>query len=67
MKYEITEIITAEGLAEFLNVGINTVYDLLNEGKIKAFKIGRIWKIPLSSVMEYIYKSSHKQEIIVKK
>ena len=67
MEYETTEIMTAEGLAEFLNVGINTVYDLLNGGKIKAFKIGRIWKIPLSSVMEYVYKSSHKQENNVKK
>ena len=62
MDYEMTEIMTAEGLAEFLNVGINTAYNLLNEGKIKAFKIGRVWKIPLSSVMDYIYNSSYKRD-----
>ena len=27
---------------------------LLKEGKIKAFRIGRIWKIPRASLAEYL-------------
>lgn len=50
----IQDIITIDELCEKLLIGKNTAYSLLNSGKIKAFKIGRIWKIPASSVSEYI-------------
>lgn len=50
----ITEIITIEELTEILHIGRNNAYKLLNSGKIKAFRIGKTWKIPLNSVMIYI-------------
>ena len=31
---------------------------LLNEGEIKAFKNGRVWRIPKSAVVEYTNKSA---------
>lgn len=39
---------------EFLNIGKNTLYRLLNSGEISAFKIGKVWKIPKKSFEEYI-------------
>lgn len=52
------DLITIEDLCEILSIGKNTAYRLLKENKIKAFQIGRIWKIPKQSVMDYIYQNS---------
>lgn len=55
MEEKITELLSIEDLMELLNVGKNTAYSLLETGKIKAFKIGRIWKVPRKAVEDYIY------------
>jgi len=55
MEYELKEILTVEELMEYLNIGKNSAYALLENGKIKAFRIGRIWKIPRKAVEDYIY------------
>ena len=39
---------------ELLQIGKSTAYQLLDSGEIKAFRIGRKWKIPKSAVYEYI-------------
>jgi len=56
MEYELNDILTVEELMELLNIGKNTAYSLLDSGEIKAFRIGRMWKIPRKSVYEYIEK-----------
>ncbi|MFT9495785.1 helix-turn-helix domain-containing protein [Anaerosolibacter sp.] len=50
------DILTVEQLTEILFIGRNAAYRLLNSGEIKAFQIGnsRVWKIPRSSIEEYI-------------
>ncbi len=50
------EIMKFEEVMEFLNIGKNTLYRLLNNGEINAFKIGKVWKIPKKSVEDYINK-----------
>ena len=40
------EIMKFEEVMEFLSVGKNTLYALLNSGEIQAFRIGKVWKIP---------------------
>lgn len=52
------EIMSLEEVCEYLAIGKNTAYHLLNSHEIDAFKIGRIWKIPRSSVWNYIKKHS---------
>lgn len=47
-------LITLEELCDALMIGKNVAYRLLMEGKIKAFRIGRIWKIPRSSLLDYL-------------
>lgn len=51
------ELITLGELQEILSIGKNTAYRLLITNEIKAFKIGRSWKIPRSSVQQYIQNS----------
>lgn len=48
------ELITIEELCEILVIGKNTAYRLLKAKEIPAFRIGRIWKIPRTSVTDYI-------------
>ena len=43
------DILTVEEVCEALRMGYNAVYDLLNEGKLKAYKNGRVWRIPRDS------------------
>ena len=52
------ELITIEELCECLLIGRNTAYKLLNSHAIKAFRIGKTWKIPKQSVEEYILTQS---------
>lgn len=49
-----TELLTFEELCETLMIGRSTAYKLLHSGELKAFRIGRIWKIPKSGVIEYL-------------
>ena len=51
------EIMRFEEVMEFLNIGKNTLYKLLNNGEINAFKIGKVWIIPKKSIEEYIRNS----------
>lgn len=53
------DILTVEEVCEALRMGYNAVYGLLNEGKLKAYKNGRVWRIPRDALKEYIIKSTH--------
>lgn len=48
------ELMTVEQLCKILQIGKNTAYKLLQTSKIQSFKLGRSWKIPRDSVIEYI-------------
>lgn len=47
-------LLTITDLREILNIGRNAAYDLLNDGVIPAFRIGRNWKIPKEAVVYYL-------------
>lgn len=49
-----TELLTFEDLCETLMIGRSTAYKLLHSGELRAFRIGRIWKIPKIGVIEYL-------------
>lgn len=52
------ELVSVEELCNILSIGRNTAYTLLNENKLKAFRIGRVWKISKLAVDEYIRTQS---------
>ena len=58
MNNEPAELITFEELCSILSIGRNTAYKLLKENEIKAFRIGRFWKIPKIAVEEFILAQS---------
>lgn len=55
-QYE--DLLNVEELCEILGIGKNSAYDILNAGEIKAFKTGRIWKVPKLAVEEYVLTRS---------
>lgn len=55
---EYNTLLTLEDLCEYLMIGKNAAYQLLNSNEIKAFKIGRVWKIPKEAVQEYVLTKS---------
>lgn len=50
------EVMTVEEVMDYLLMGRNTLYHLLQTGEIKGFRIGKKWRIPKKCVEEYIDK-----------
>ena len=53
-----SDIMTVAEVAAFLGVGKNRIYELLNEGTIKGFRLGRTWKISKLALEKYIREAS---------
>ena len=58
MLSEYPDILTTDEACEALCIGYNALYDLLQSGKLKAYRNGRLWRIPKKSVIEYILEQS---------
>ena len=52
------DILSVEEVCEALRMGYNAVYDLLNDGKLKAYKNGRVWRITKQALIQYVSESS---------
>lgn len=59
MQTEYIDLITIDELCELLLIGRTTAYHLLRSGELKAFKIGKVWKISRASVEAYIKQRSN--------
>lgn len=59
MQTEYIDMITIDELCELLMIGRTTAYKLLQSGELKAFKIGKVWKISRASVEQYIKERSN--------
>lgn len=53
-----SDILTVEEACEALRIGYNAIYELLKTGKLKAYKNGRVWRIPKEAVKTYILTSA---------
>ena len=50
MFEEYADILSPSEASEALRIGENALYELLNTGKLKAYKNGRNWLIPRDAV-----------------
>lgn len=48
------DLMTADEACEALRIGKNALYRLLNSHHLKAYRNGRVWRIPRQAVEEYI-------------
>ena len=53
------EIMTPDEVCDALRVGKNALYELLSTGQLKAYRNGRVWRVPKQAVIEYICKSAN--------
>lgn len=51
---QVPVVLTAAEVMDILGVGKNTVYRLLNSGKLHAVRIGRSWRISVDQLTEFI-------------
>ena len=54
--------LTIAQVAERLQVRIRTVYALIKRGELRAIKIGRVWRIPLKALDNYLEGSINDTE-----
>lgn len=47
------DIMTIEHVMSYLIVSKPTVYNLLTSGKLKGYKMGRIWRISKENLIDY--------------
>ena len=59
MLEEYADILTAEEACDALRIGYNAMYELLNSGKLKGYRNGRVWRIPKESIKKYILDSAN--------
>ncbi|AZR72496.1 hypothetical protein BBF96_03325 [Anoxybacter fermentans] len=56
MRNKRKETMTAQELADLLGIkSVQTVYKLLNEGKIPGVKVGHQWVIPTQAILDWLY------------
>ncbi|GAA4541994.1 MULTISPECIES: helix-turn-helix domain-containing protein [Pseudonocardia] len=48
------QLLTAEEVAEVLHIGRTRVYELIYAGQLQSIKIGRLRRVPVSAVEEFI-------------
>ena len=58
MLEEYEDILTVEEACQALRIGYNGIYELLNSGKLKGYRNGRVWRIPKIAVKEYVLESA---------
>lgn len=54
MENQYDDLVTVDELCEILLISRSLAYKLLKSGEIQCFRINRKWKIPRSSVYQYI-------------
>lgn len=51
---QIPIVLTPAEAMNILGVGKNTIYRLLEEGRLKGVRIGRCWRIPMSALEKFM-------------
>lgn len=47
-------LLTPKDVMDILGVGKNTVYWLLDSGKLSGFRVGKSWRIPIKNIQEFM-------------
>jgi len=48
------KLLTAQQVADYLQVDFRTVYALLRSGKLQGVKVGRVWRISRAALDEFL-------------
>jgi len=56
------DILNIDQFCELLDVGKSTGYKLLKSRRVKAFKVGKKWKIPVKALEDFVLSEIKKAE-----
>ena len=59
MLEQYDDLLTTDEACEALKIGKNALYELLASGSLKAFRNGRVWRIPRRAEEEFICRQSN--------
>lgn len=62
MLNDLYEVLNVEEAMDYLLIGKNKLYSLLQSGKLKGFRVGRKWRIPRKSIQDYINKECYSND-----
>jgi excisionase family DNA binding protein len=65
-RRHIAPLLTVSEAAEALNVCTKTVYRHISAGRLKAVRAGRLWRIPLASLEEFLRQSDTSSEVLIR-
>ena len=54
MLDDYNDILSVGDVCEILFIGRNRTYELLKNGSLRGFRVGRTWRIPRKSLESYI-------------
>lgn len=53
------EILSVDEACELLRIGRNNLYEILKSNRLKAYRNGRVWRIPKLAVQQYILEQAN--------
>jgi len=59
MLNDLYEVLSVEETMDYMLIGKNKLYSLLQSGKLKGFRVGRKWRIPRKSIQDYINRECY--------
>jgi len=54
-----SDILTAEEICQYLKIPRSTLYKLINDKKIPAFRVGRHWRFRKEQIEEWVEKQGN--------
>ncbi len=58
MLEEYQDILTVDEACEAMRMGYNAIYEILKSGQLKAYRVGRRWRIPKSAILKFISENA---------
>jgi excisionase family DNA binding protein len=63
---QVRDILTPDQAADYLQVNRETIYRYIRDGKLLAFRLGRAYRIPRTSIDALLRSSSTRPDIVLR-
>jgi excisionase family DNA binding protein len=61
MNEDLRRAITTADAAQRLHLHLRTVQRLIRRGELRAVRVGRVWRVPLAALDEYLARADNRQ------
>ena len=57
-RESVNQYLTPREVMDLLYIGKNTLYQLLNSGQLKGFRIGKLWRIRREALRDFVERAN---------